>query len=466
MYAQRILFPLLVILSLIMVACGAPGDTGTSSTTGSTSSSPAASPAAGSETAGSSATSAAAAPAAGSEQVELRIAWWGSQNRHDRTLKVIEMFQQEHPNIKITPEYSNFDDHWTRLTTQAAGGNIPDIMQQDYAKIAEWVSRGQLLALDSFVERGTIKLSNVAEEQLAGGKIDGKLYGVNLGTNALGVLYDPALFQKAGVATPSANWKWSDLQQTASQLHEKLNVYGFESFYNAEYFKLWLKDHGKWMYNEDGTGLGYDDDQLATQFFQMLVDMQKSGVTPTREFDVGRGTVGIEDSLIVTEQSPMLFVWSNMPAAISAASGNRELEIALPPQAENGGQGVYLKPSMFFSIAAKSQHPEEAAMFIDYFINNVEANKVLAAERGVPISPEIREALQPSLPAIQQKVFKYISEAEKVAAPINAPDPAGHSKILTDVYNPIIDRLLYGDLTPAEAAAQFREQATALLKAQ
>ncbi|HEX6289110.1 MAG TPA: sugar ABC transporter substrate-binding protein [Herpetosiphonaceae bacterium] len=462
MYTRRILLPLLVILSLLVVACGASDDSGAANTTGSTAAS--GSPAASSEASASPAASTAAAPAAGGEQVELRIAWWGSQNRHDRTLKVIEMFQKEHPNIKITPEYSTFDDHWTRLTTQAAGGNIPDIIQQDYAKIAEWVSRDQLLPLDDFVASGTISLGNVADEQLAGGKIDGKLYGVNLGTNALGVLYDPALFERAGVATPGADWTWSDLQQTASQLHEKLNIYGIENFYNAEFFKLWLKDHGAWMYNEDGTALGYDDDQLAVQFFQMLVDMQKSGATPTREFDAGRGTVGIEDSLIVTEKSAMIFVWSNMPAAISAASGDRALELTLPPQAENGGQGVYLKPSMFFSISSKSQHPKEAAMFIDYFTNNVEANKALGAERGVPISPEIRQALQPELPAMQQKVFAYISEAEKVAAPINAPDPAGHSKVLTDVYNPIIDRLLYGEITPAEAAAQFRADATAILK--
>lgn len=458
MYTRRILLPILTILSLIIVACGTASDTTSSNPTAASDS-----PAASSGAAASAAASTEGAPAAGGEPVELRIAWWGSQSRHDRTIQVIEMFQQKHPNIKITPEYSTFDDHWTRLATQAAGGNIPDIIQQDYAKIAEWVSRNQLLALDSLVASGTIDLANVAEEQLAGGKIDDKLYGVNLGTNALGILYDPALLERAGVAKPAADWTWSDLQQTATQLHEKLGIYGFESFYNAEYFKLWLKDHGAWMYNEDNTALGYDDDQLAVQFFQLLVDMQQSGATPTREFDAGRGTVGIEDSLIVTEQSAMLPVWSNMPAAIAAASGDRELEITLPPRAENGGQGVYLKPSMFFSIAANSQHPEEAAMFIDYFINDVEANKVLAAERGVPISPAIREALQPTLPAIQQKVFTYISEVEKVAAPINAPDPAGHSKILSDVYNPIVDRLLYGEITPAEAATQFREQATAIL---
>lgn len=458
MYARRMLFPLLVIFSLLIAACGAPAsDAGTSNAAAST---------AAGDTAASAAASTAAAPATSGEQIELRMAWWGSQARHDRTLKVIDLFQQEHPNIKITSEYGNFDDHWTKLATQASGGNLPDIIQQDYSKIEEWVSRGQLLALDSFVQAGQLDLSSVTEEQLSGGKIDGKLYGVNLGTNALTVLYDPALFEQAGVAVPNADWTWTDFEQAANQIHEKLGIYGVEGFYNAEFFKLWLKEHGEWIYNEDGTGLGYDDDKLAADFFQVLLDMQESGAMPSREFDASRGVVGLEDSLIVSKQAAMLMLWSNQTAAIATATPDRDLALTQTPSIQSGVEGIYLKPSMFFSIAASSQHPAEAAMFVDYFLTSEAANEVLAAERGVPIVPAVREALQPSLPPIQQKIFDYISQVEKTAAPIDPPDPATHGKLISDVYNPLIDQLLYKQITPQEAATQFREQAGAILASQ
>ena len=75
-------------------------------------------------------------------------------------------------------------------------------------------------------------------------------------------------------------------------------------------------------------------------------------------------------------------------------------------------------------------------------------------------------ALQPSLPAIQQKIFDYISQIEPTAAPIDPPDPPTHGKLISDVYNPLIDQLLYKQITPQEAAAQFREQATAVLASQ
>jgi hypothetical protein len=119
-------------------------------------------------------TAVAAAPADG-EKIELRIAWWGSQNRHDRTIKVIEMYEAENPNVDITYEFAGFDDYWTKLAPQAAGGNLPDIIQQDYARIEEWVARDVMLPLDGFVESGLIDLSDVPVESIDGGRVGGTL---------------------------------------------------------------------------------------------------------------------------------------------------------------------------------------------------------------------------------------------------------------------------------------------------
>ena len=71
-----------------------------------------------------------AAPAV-AKGVDLRIAWWGSQDRHDRTIKVIDMYMKKNPNVKISYEFAGFADHLTKMTTQAAGNSLPDIMQQD-----------------------------------------------------------------------------------------------------------------------------------------------------------------------------------------------------------------------------------------------------------------------------------------------------------------------------------------------
>lgn len=56
-------------------------------------------------TAESTASSTADAASTGDEEVDLRMAWWGSQDRHDRTIKAIELYESLHPNVKIEYEY-------------------------------------------------------------------------------------------------------------------------------------------------------------------------------------------------------------------------------------------------------------------------------------------------------------------------------------------------------------------------
>src|SRR5690625_1309081 len=65
------------------------------------------------------------------EQIELRMAWWGSQTRHDYTLEAIEIYEEKNPQITIDPEFSGWDGYWEMLATQAAGGDLPDIIQMD-----------------------------------------------------------------------------------------------------------------------------------------------------------------------------------------------------------------------------------------------------------------------------------------------------------------------------------------------
>ena len=77
----------------------------------------------------STASSTADAASTGDEEVDLRMAWWGSQDRHDRTIKAIELYESLHPNVKIEYEYYSFDDYFTKLKTLVASDQVWDIFQ-------------------------------------------------------------------------------------------------------------------------------------------------------------------------------------------------------------------------------------------------------------------------------------------------------------------------------------------------
>ena len=60
------------------------------------------------------------------EEITLRYAGWGSNSEKKATQKVIDKFEEEHPNIKV--EYLHIPtDYNTKLTTMMAAGQEPDV---------------------------------------------------------------------------------------------------------------------------------------------------------------------------------------------------------------------------------------------------------------------------------------------------------------------------------------------------
>ncbi len=402
------------------------------------------------------------------EPIELRLTWWGSQQRHDLTIEVIELFQQKYPHIKVVYEFSGWRDYFTKLTTQAAGGNLPDIMQHDYARIAEWVSNGLLLPLDEYVASGTLDLSHVSESVLEGGKVDGKLYGVTLGTNSLGMILDVEAFQKAGIDLPAQNWTWEDYEQVALALHEKLGMWGGGgTLADHNIWKSLYLGYGQNNYSADGKSLGYTDDQPLMNHMSMLVRLIDAGAYIPRDIELAEYfTTGPEGSALVQGKAAMVAYWSNQLAAIWKAAGeDRNLAIVHLPRPKDGCcSSNYIKPSMFFSLTKDAKHPKEAAMFIDFFVNSVEAGQILLADRGVPISSVVRNGIKETLSKAEQEAFAFLERVETDGSPLPPADPAAHSDVYNNVYLPeFADPVLLKEISPEEGVANLRTMATPIL---
>ena len=119
------------------------------------------------------------------QETVLTVTWWGSQNRHDRTIAAIELFEAANPSINVEYEFSSWSDYWTRLNTQVAGGNVACVMQQDYPFLTEWASRGLLMPLDGLFEYSAIDVSNIDQSILDSGMVGDETFGLSLGTPTL-----------------------------------------------------------------------------------------------------------------------------------------------------------------------------------------------------------------------------------------------------------------------------------------
>jgi multiple sugar transport system substrate-binding protein len=413
---------------------------------------------------------AASAAAQSAAPVELRIAWWGSQDRHNRTIKAIELFQKKHPHVKVSYEFAGWQDYWTKMTTQAAGRSLPDVMQQDYAYITEWSSRGLLAPLDDAAKSGVLDLRDVSEDLLKAGQVGGKLLGVSLGTNAQCWVLDLDAFKKAGLELPPPSWTWADFEKVTMALREKLGIWGMGSgiWENQIWGSLYLSA-GQWRYSADGSRIGYPDDKPLVDYLQMLLRLQKANALIPRAEEVATyntQTKGIEVSPIVPGKAAMAYMWSNQIVAVWKAAGGdaRNFRMVPLPRIPGGKPANYYKASMFWSVTSHSKHPREAAMFVDFFTNSPEANDVLFAERGVPIAGKIRQALQPKLGKSQAEMFAYLDRLGKDVQPIPPPDPPGHTEIVKNVFDPqVMDPVAYERLSPEKGAALLRQEANAIL---
>ncbi len=101
-------------------------------------------------------------------------------------------------------------------------------------------------------------------------------------------------------------------------------------------FKHYLRENGKWLYNNEGTGLGYEDDQLLIDFLQITVDMLESGAAaPPDVFKAAGGNV--EQLPIINEKTAIVTDFhSNQLIAVETAAG-RPLDLMLQPMLEGGG---------------------------------------------------------------------------------------------------------------------------------
>jgi len=398
------------------------------------------------------------------EMVELTIIWWGSNNRHERTIKVIELFEQEYPHITINYQFTGWGDYWDIAAKYAQAGNPPDIMQQDYSRLQEWVAKGWIIPLDSLIHGDGFDASNVAPAVMETGKVDGKLYGVPLGTNSEAIVIDTSAFEKAGLNLPASNWSWADFEQTALDIHSQLEILGMgERLISPPLlWQSYLLGHGQAPYQADGTGLAYQDEHLV-DYMTMILRLQKAGAIPPRiknKTPLIEPELDIESSFLVTNEAAMDYIWSNQLVVLwSVAGETRQFRLMPLPRPINGQPSNYIKPAMFFSITANSKHPVEAITFINYFTNSLEANEVLMGERGVPISSVVRENLLLLLSPAQFEIFRYLGQIELDNSPIPPPNPVYQANIVAKpYYSEFINPILINEITPEVGVARFRER--------
>jgi multiple sugar transport system substrate-binding protein len=327
----------------------------------------------------------------------------------------------------------------------------------DMGYIAQFVQKGLLLDLTKYIPR-PINLSDFDKVLLKGSEANNTIYGIPLGGNYQASFYRTDLVSQAKVGDPDPNMTWDEFAIYAGKIAKALGkgFWGCEDASNNQVmFEVFIRQRGKEIYTDDGQ-INYSKQDMI-DWWTYWSNLRASGVCVPASQGVGAPlttTTTPPDSLLIAGKVAFHFDWSNLVVAWQKFTPHK-LGMAVFPQGPSGSvPGQYFKVSQMMSISSKTKHPEDAANFVNFMINDTGAIKALDIERGIPGPAKARGILKPQLTPTQQEELAYIDLVAKYARPKTVLDPPGASLVVT-AYQLYASKIAFGQLSISAAVDQF-----------
>lgn len=400
------------------------------------------------------------------QPVELRMSWWGGNSRHQSTLKAIAAFEQKYPDIKVKAEYTGWDGHLSRLTTQMASGTEPDVMQTNWPWLIIFSKNGEgYYDLNKLKE--VLDLAQYAPGDLNSTTVKGKLNGLPISVNAPVFYYNDVTWKKAGLAYPK---NWDELFAAGKTFRNSLgeNYYPYAMVDQDVILLLnaWMmQKYSKPMFDTSGKFTWNDAQwQEAFSFVKRLSDDHVIPGPKTMS-SYGKGNL-YEMKPWITGEWGGTFTWNisirmyinNMTPPAKLVLG----DYVMQPGASDSG--VYFKTAQMFSVSKSTRHPREAATLINFLLNDPQAVEALGLERGIPLSKTAEKILtdngtiDPNDP-----VVAGLRQAQSLPTTAVAT-PYIEDLQVVDQFTAAREKMDHGGQTPAQVAVTFRQQVERIVR--
>ena len=211
----------------------------------------------------------------------IRFASWDTADDVDAQQKMVDKFNEEHPDIQVVLEAygSDFD---TKISASMGSGDAPDVMYMwNYPAYHEGLE-----PLDSYIEKeGEEYKKNFYSTLWNYNSYDGQIYGLPVGFTTHCVYYNKDLFEKAGVEEPKDGWTWEDLEEKAKKINEATGVKGFSFSMKPDPYdyEMYLWSNGTAYCDKEGKMEGYINSDKALETYKMFQDMAKDGYAVATE---------------------------------------------------------------------------------------------------------------------------------------------------------------------------------------
>ncbi|HBY98890.1 MAG TPA: hypothetical protein DEP84_33910, partial [Chloroflexi bacterium] len=226
---------------------------------------------------------AAAQPTSAAGAANLQLMGWSSSDAENENLqKIIDQFNQSHPNIHVTlnlvPQYD------TTLQTALAGGTPPDVFYVDSFKLPDLVKAGALASGEGKINDPEDFYDSVKNAFT----YNGTFWCPPKDFSTLGLIYNKDMLDAAGVKVPT---NWDELRAAAEKLTNKdKQQYGMVLPADFARWIAFLYQAGGRVTNEDFTKMEINSPEAkqAMEFYTGMVADQVAA----QPSDVGAGWPG------------------------------------------------------------------------------------------------------------------------------------------------------------------------------
>ncbi|WP_425484320.1 ABC transporter substrate-binding protein [Halobacillus locisalis] len=378
----------------------------------------------------------------GSEDGQTEITYFSfsaTPDYEEELNQIIEAFEEENPDITVNSELAAYDDYFTKLQTQIAGDNAPDVFELNYENFVQYASKGTLADLSSFIdEDDSFNPDQLNEEAFKAYQYDGKQYGMVESFSNVLTFYNKDLFDEAGVDYPTSDWTWEDERAAAEKLTDQgNNVWGtYAPVTMNEFYKVAAQNGGQVFDDEGNPTINTPENLEALQY--MVENVTEYGVSPSPSDMSGQAS----EDLFKNGQLAILHTGIWMFGQFEDVPFEWDVEVEA---------GNTQKAHHFFAnglaVSADSEKQEAAYKFAAFMSASDQA-----AETRVEASWELPaitndDILSPYLeqtpPENRQAVFEALDS-------LVLPPVVENWSRISDVTNQEFEKALNGDQTPEE----------------
>lgn len=417
----------------------------------------------------------------------------------DTFQEIANAYNESQTDVHVTlVSVSEGEDLTTRLSTDVASGNAPDVFFSNYRFVDGFVSKGLLSPITDRVASATaFTPEDFYPVALDAFNFGGEQYCMPFNASSLVVYYNEKLFEEAGIKPPADDWTWKDMVADAKALTGLQPVEGgatgaIESDEEEEGGAppadpdapaLDASPAAPVPGDERTSGLGVDPQLIRVAPFVWsaggeLADVQenptKLTMTSLPAQKALNGFLGLNardhvvpsEGLMSTEGLESLFVHGSLGMLMESRKIVPTLRTItgfgwdVAPLPRIGPEAASVLHSDGYCISEGAKHPDEAWDFIDFAVS--EQGQKIAAETGraVPSMIQVAESeafLNPDeSPSRSQVWLDQLPNTRAVPVVANWVE-------VEDIANAVLEEGFFGQEDAPEVGDQIDRQTKPLL---